>query len=334
MGESGFDVDLLEVAPSILRRIRCTVVGQQRAVELLLAALAARAHVLLEGPPGTAKSLLACSIASAVGLRFQRVQLTPDLMPADLLGTSVWLPNEGRFEFKGGPVFTDVLLADELNRAPPKTQAALLEAMQERQVTHDGCTRLLGECFWVVATQNPWEQEGTYPLPESQLDRFALKIKVDYPEPADERAILSRHRDAGDPIEQLHSGLPAVVDRETLRAWQQRARELRVDDIVLDYIHDLIRATRRQPDLEWGGGPRAGVALLRCAQALALVRRRTYVIPDDVRELVVPVLEHRLRLVAEAQIAGATVKGVLSRVLDGVPVPVLHERNRPRTAPP
>jgi MoxR-like ATPase len=313
-----------EVAQALERRIRSVFIGQDAVLELLLASLAARSHVLLEGPPGTAKTLLASAIAAFVGLRFARVQLTPDLMPSDLLGTSVWLPQEGRFDFRPGPVFTDVLLADELNRAPPKTQAALLEAMQERQVTYDGVTRSLGERFWVIATQNPLEQEGTYPLPESQLDRFALKVAIDYPADGDERDILTAHRDGGEPGERLRKSEGPVLTPEALAGWQQAAVGVHVADTILDYVRALVRGTRTQPDLAWGAGPRAGIALLRVGQALALVRGRTYVIPDDIRDLVYPVLAHRVRLAPEAQIAGLGLRAVISRLVAAVPVPTVH----------
>ncbi len=314
-----------DVAPAIEAKVREVFVGQDATLELLLAALAARTHVLLEGPPGTAKTLLAWAVAKAVGLGFKRVQLTPDLMPSDLLGTSVWLPHEGRFDFRAGPVFTDVLLADELNRAPPKTQAALLEAMQERQVTIDGTTRPLASAFWVVATQNPLEQEGTYPLPESQLDRFGLKIDIGYPSGQEERAVLLSHRDAGDPGERLRAEQAPVVAAAVLAEWQRAATQVHVDDTIVDYVQALVRATRSQPDLQWGAGPRAGVSILRCARALALVRRRDYVIPDDVRELVVPALDHRVRLAPEAQIAGLSVRTVLGRIIAAIPVPAVHD---------
>lgn len=318
----------METAAVLEHRIRDAFLGQSLVVELLLAAFGARAHVLLEGPPGTAKTLLAWSIANSVGLRFTRAQLTPDLMPSDLLGTSVWLPHEGRFELRPGPLFTDTLLADELNRAPPKTQAALLEAMQERRITLDGQTRELGDFFWVVATQNPLEQEGTYPLPESQLDRFALKIRMGYPDAADERQMLAVHIARGDPMEQMRAGREPALDVEALRQWQASIERIHFDEALVDYIHALVRATRQQPDLSWGAGPRAGIALVRVGRALASVRGRRYVIPDDIRDLVEPVLGHRVRIAPEAQVAGLDLATVLDRVVRAIPVPTVHPPDR------
>jgi MoxR-like ATPase len=293
-------------------------------VELLLAALGAGSHVLLEGPPGTAKTLLAWTIAHSVGLSFKRAQLTPDLMPSDLIGTNVWLPNAGRFELRPGPLFTGVLLADELNRAPPKTQAALLEAMQERRITVDGETRELDPAFWVVATQNPLEQEGTYPLPESQLDRFGLKVSVTYPDTGSERALLRQYRDEGDALERAQHTLEPVLSRDELLGWRESIATVVVDDTVVDYIQTLVAATRNEPDLSFGAGPRAALALLACGRALANVRGRNYVVPDDIQELALPALGHRVRLAPEAQVAGITLQATLRRVLDAVPVPARH----------
>jgi MoxR-like ATPase len=313
-----------DIAAALERRVREVYHGSSEVVELLLTALASGTHVLLEGPPGTAKTLLAWSLAHSVGLSFRRAQMTPDLMPSDLLGTNVWLPNEGRFELRPGPLFTGVLLADELNRAPPKTQAALLEAMQERRITLDGQTRELDPAFWVVATQNPLEQEGTYPLPESQLDRFGLKIAVGYPDEQAERALLRQFRDHGDAMHTARRALAPVLDRDAFVAWRRSIDAVRVDDTIVDYIQALVAATRVQPDLAWGAGPRAALTLLGCGRALAALRRRDYVIPDDVQDLALPALSHRVRLEPEAQVAGVTVASTLQRVLSSVTVPAVH----------
>jgi MoxR-like ATPase len=313
-----------DIAAALERRVTEVYHGDPRVVELLLTALASGTHVLLEGPPGTAKTLLAWSLAHSVGLTFKRAQMTPDLMPSDLLGTNVWLPNEARFELRPGPLFTGVLLADELNRAPPKTQAALLEAMQERRITLDGQTRELDPAFWVVATQNPLEQEGTYPLPESQLDRFGLKIAVGYPDAGSERALLRQYRDHGDAMHTARSALAPVIDRETFVAWRRSIDKVRVDDTIVDYIQSLVAATRALPDLAWGAGPRAALTLLGCGRGLAALRGRGYVIPDDIQALALPALAHRVRLAPEAQVAGVSVQSTLERLLQSVSVPAAH----------
>lgn len=322
-----------DLAGTLRRTVAKFVVGQDKAVELLLAALVARAHVLLEGPPGTAKTLLAAAIARCSGLRFKRVQFTPDLLPGDLVGTSVWLPGEGRFEFRHGPIFTDVLLADELNRAPPKTQAALLEAMQERQATVDGVSYSLGDEFWVLATQNPLELEGTYPLPESQLDRFALKVVLGYPSAEQERQMLLRHRDGGEPLDALRSQQAAVVSLEALRAWQRSSESVHVDDGIIDYIERVVRTTRDASELQWGAGPRAAVALLRCSRGLALVRGRSYVLPDDVVDVAGPALGHRVRLTPEAELAGVQPAQVVARVVRHAAVPSVPSGGARMTVP-
>ncbi|MEL6547649.1 MAG: AAA family ATPase, partial [Myxococcota bacterium] len=271
--------------------------------------------------PGVAKTLVASEVAHALGLGFNRVQMTPDLMPSDLLGTSVWLPNEGRFEFRPGPVFTQVLLADEINRAPPKTQAALLQAMQEHRVTLDGVEHELGEDFWVIATQNPLDQEGTYPLPESQLDRFALKVSVGFPQSPDELEVLRRHQAGGDALERRLSVERRQLDRESLRAFQKAVRAVHVSEPVLAYIHETVRLTREQSELTHGAGPRAALSLLDVCRSLALVRGRSYLIPDDVRDLYVACVGHRVKLAPEAMVTGVDVAEVLERILRGVPVP-------------
>ncbi|MEM6533492.1 MAG: MoxR family ATPase [Myxococcota bacterium] len=310
-----------DVGSWIKEQVALDVVGQQDALELLVAAIASRAHVILEGAPGVAKTLVANVVARRLGLEFKRVQMTPDLMPSDLLGTNVWLPAEGRFDFRRGPVFTDVLLTDELNRAPPKTQSALLQAMQERTVSMDGQEYDLGTGFWVVATQNPLDQEGTYPLPESALDRFALRVQVGFPSAAEELEVLQRHRDQGDALERAHSEERDSLDDSSLLAFREAATRVHVSRSVLEYIQAVVRATREQRELIHGAGPRAALALLDVGRGLALIRERDYVVPDDVRDLFQPCVAHRVRLAPEAMVTGVSIDEILERIMRGVPVP-------------
>lgn len=263
--------------------------GKPEVVRLAVVALLADGHLLLEDVPGVGKTLLAKALARSLDCRFARVQFTPDLLPGDLTGVSVWREQTGTFEFQPGPLFAEVVLADEINRATPRTQSALLEAMSERQVTLDGHTRRLGPPFLVVATQNPHEFEGTYPLPESQLDRFLLRVRVGYPDRETERAILLQHR-AGEPVESL---APAVHP-QTLLDLQARTRAVKVDPALADYVLDLVEATRTHPDVALGASTRAALGLYRAAQANALTRGRDYVVPDDVKGLAEPVLAHRI----------------------------------------
>lgn len=291
-----------------------TVVGQTTAIDELLIGLLARGHVLLEGVPGVAKTLLARALSAAVGLEFGRVQFTPDLMPADLCGTRIYDPELKRWQVHKGPVFCEVLLADEINRTPPKTQAALLEAMEERQVTLDGQRWPLPSSFFVVATQNPLEFEGTYPLPEAQTDRFLLKIVIGYPAPEAELRLLelgARHTIA----------LPAaVIEAEALSQAQDAAAAIRVDDSVRRYVLSLVQATRSSSSLRLGASPRAGLMLVRAAQAKALLAGRTFVLPDDVKAIAIPVLRHRLALSTDAELDGLDVVAVVTTLLDTLPV--------------
>jgi MoxR-like ATPase len=297
------------------------VVGQRAAVGQLLCALLAGGHVLLEGVPGVAKTLLAKALARALDLRFGRVQFTPDLMPADVLGTSVYRAEAGAFELRRGPVFTDVLLADEINRTPPRTQAALLEAMEERQVTIDGERLPLGAGFFVVATQNPVEYEGTYPLPEAQLDRFLMKIRVGYPEAAEEAELLGRAARGFDPHDLDAAGLGPVVGAAELAALRAGARALPVAPELLDYVARLVRGSRQLPRVRLGASPRAGVGLLAAARARAALRGAEWLAPDDVKAVAAPVLRHRLVLRPDAELAGASPDELVAELLDGVPVP-------------
>jgi MoxR-like ATPase len=297
------------------------VVGQAEPVRQLLAALVAGGHVLLEGVPGVAKTLLAKTLARTLDLRFGRVQFTPDLMPADILGTSVYLAQAGTFELRRGPIFTDVLLADEINRTPPKTQSALLEAMEERQVTLDGERLALGSDFFVIATQNPVEYEGTYPLPEAQTDRFTMKIRVGYPEAAEEVEILRRSADRPDGHDLDAAGVVAVLARGELAALRERARRLAVADPLLDYVARLVRGSRQLSRVRLGASPRAGVALLAAARAGAALRGADWLSPDDVKAAAPPVLRHRLVLRPEAELEGASAEELVAELLDTVPVP-------------
>jgi MoxR-like ATPase len=297
------------------------VVGQTQVLDGLLLGLLTGGHILLEGVPGTAKTLMARSLAAATEARFRRVQFTPDLLPSDIVGTSVFRADTGRFEFREGPIFTDTLLADEINRAPAKTQAALLEAMEERQVTADGVRMPLGDRFLVIATQNPVEFEGTYPLPEAQLDRFFLKLEVPLPT-ADAEAELLRRVDRGfSPLDLGAAGLRTVVGPEQLRDARLEAAAVRVTDGIISYITQLCAATRTSPDLALGSSPRGAIALLQGAKALAASAGRDYVVPEDVRDLCVPALRHRLVRRPEAELAGVTEVAAVERAAARVPVP-------------
>ncbi len=293
------------------------VLGQSRVLEDLLTTFLARGHVLLEGVPGVAKTLTARTMASALGLSFARIQFTPDLMPTDVVGTSVFRPQDASFSLVKGPVFTEVLVADEINRTPPKTQAALLEAMEERQVTIDGTSHPLSPQFFVVATQNPLELEGTYPLPEAQLDRFLMRVRVGYPDEAAEREMLTRtHARAGKPVK-----VNAAVTLEELMALQRQAAEVKCDPSIVEYVLKLVRATREDPRLKLGASPRSGQGLLAAAKARAALLQKDYVTPDEVKAVTASVLNHRLMVKAEAEVEGVTVDQVISRVLEQVAVP-------------
>ena len=290
---------------ALLDDLSRVVLGQELLLERLTVALIAGGHVLLEGVPGTAKTLSAQALASALSVEFTRLQFTPDLMPADVTGVSVFDPKEQRFEFHPGPVFTDLLLGDEINRAPAKTQSALLEAMQERRVTVDGESRSLGPRFTVIATQNPVEFEGTYPLPEAQLDRFLMAIPVEYPSESHEIHLLERTAAGFNSAQSETFGLATQLSGSDLDALRALAERVRVEPEVIAYIAKVVCATREDPLLSLGASPRASVALFNAARALALVRGRDFVTPDDVKDLAEPVLRHRVVLSREAQVEGA-----------------------------
>jgi MoxR-like ATPase len=297
------------------------VVGNDAAVTGLIIALLCRGHVLIEGVPGVAKTLLVRALAGALDLKVTRVQFTPDLMPGDVTGSVVYDPHKADFIFREGPVFTSLLIADEINRTPPKTQAALLEAMEERQVSVDGTPRPLPDPFIVIATQNPVEYEGTYPLPEAQLDRFLLKLTMPLPSRTDEAGILTRHAAGFDPRDLAAAGIQPVAGKADLDAGRAAVQALTVHEQVLGYIVDICRATRNSPAVRLGVSPRGATALLAAARAWAWLSGREYVTPDDVKALARPALRHRLELRPEAELEGATTDGVLDGVLAAVPVP-------------
>ncbi|MEU0314341.1 MoxR family ATPase [Nocardioides sp. NPDC006273] len=297
------------------------VVGQDAAVSGLLVALVCGGHVLMEGVPGTAKTLLVRSLSAALSVETRRVQFTPDLMPGDITGSMVVESSHGSLTFREGPVFTNLLLADEINRTPPKTQSALLEAMEEGQVSVDGVTRPLPKPFLVAATQNPIEYEGVYPLPEAQLDRFLLKVVLPVPERADEVQILTRHASGFDPRDVTAAGVTAVASGADIEAARQLVGSVQVSPEVTGYIVDIARATRESPSLSAGVSPRGATALLRAARAWAWLAGRDFVTPDDVKSLAHATLAHRLALRPEAELEGVQVAQVLSSAIGAVPVP-------------
>ncbi len=321
-GEAG------RLAAAVLDRVEEAVVGKRAVLELVLAGILANGHVLLEDFPGVAKTLIARSFASATGLPFARVQFTPDLMPADITGSSVFDQRTARFDFRPGPVFTSLLLGDEINRATPKTQAALLEAMQERQVTVEGETHPLGRPFVVLATQNPIEYEGTYPLPEAQLDRFLLRVTVGYPTPDDEVAML--HRRIGRRAEAVV--LDPVVDRSQLVQMQDALEAVHVAAAVERYIVAIVGATRARERLQVGASPRGSLAVLAAARGRALLAGRDYVVPGDVKAVAVPALAHRVSLRPDLWVRGVRPDHVIRECLESVPAPPAEDRTEDRTA--
>ena len=308
-----------------LARVRAVVservIGQEGVIDEALVAFLARGHALLEGVPGTAKTLLVRVLAGALNARFGRIQFTPDLMPADITGINVLRDGGRTSEFRAGPVFTDMLLADEINRAPAKTQAALLEAMGERQVTIDGEARSLGDLFTVFATQNPVEYEGTYPLPEAQLDRFLLKIRVTYPSRASELGMLDNYSRGFDAERASDVRPPPVLDEAQCRELRGAVDGVKVAPEVREYIADIVRATREDPSLTLGGSPRASVALFRTARAAALLAGRDFATPDDVKQFALPVLRHRVMVSPEAEVEGRSSDDVLDALLTRIVAP-------------
>ena len=306
----------LSLCDRIMKNISRVIVGKDQTIELLLVALLAEGHVLLEDVPGVAKTLLAKSLAKSIGGSFNRVQFTPDLLPADITGFNIYDQKAGCFAFHSGPVSTHVLLADEINRTIPRTQSSLLECMEERQVTVDGQTHPLPAPFFVMATQNPIELEGTFPLPEAQLDRFLLKTRLGYPDRDEEIRILERFRES-DPFERLN----AVAAPEDITMLQQARRGILVSEPVRDYIADMVRATRDHPAVRFGASPRGSLGLMRAAQARATLQGREYILPDDVKYLARPVLAHRLILKEEERLRGESPDRIIEELIGRIPVP-------------
>jgi MoxR-like ATPase len=306
-----------DAAHKVKENVERVIVGKGEVVELAVVALLCEGHILFEDVPGLGKTVLAKSLARSLGCSFRRIQCTPDLLPSDITGTYIFNQKTSDFEFRPGPIMSQIVLADEINRATPRTQSALLEAMQERQVTAEGETRALPRPFLVMATQNPIELEGTFPLPEAQLDRFLLKIQIGYPSAEDDRRILARFRSA-DPLEELG---PVVASAELIKM-QKECREVHVAADTEDYIIRLVHATRRNEAVELGASPRAMLALYNASQALAAIRGRAYVTPDDIKYLVTPVLVHRIIPKSESRLRGQKAGQTLKEIVDSVPVPV------------
>ena len=307
--------NIQESGERVAANVERVIVGKHREVRLALVALLCQGHLLIEDVPGTGKTMLARAMARSLDCTFRRIQFTPDLLPTDVTGLSIYNQKTQEFEFRPGPVVSQVVLADEINRATPKTQSALLEAMEERHMTVDGTTRPLPQPFMVIATQNPIEYEGTFPLPEAQLDRFMLRLRMGYPEPMDEMLILDEQKRAH-PVDSL----APVADAEAVRDMQRAVREVYVDPAIADYIVRVVSATRSHPDVYLGASPRGSLALYRASQAFAALTGRDYVIPDDVKALAEPALAHRIILKTAASIRGVEARSVVSEMLMSVPI--------------
>jgi len=305
------------VCETIINQVKRVIVGKDLVLEKVMLAFLANSHILFEDYPGLAKTLLARSFAASMGCAFSRIQFTPDLLPADITGTYIYNVKGGEFELRRGPVFTNVLLADEINRAPPKTQAALLESMQERQITLDGKTHPLQDPFIVIATQNPIEYEGVYPLPEAQLDRFIVRLQLGYPTPLEEVEIMRRRMLRG----KEDVSLEAVVDSATILEVQKTVEGIHVDQDILRYVADIVQATRSQRQIEIGASPRGSLAIFKLTRARAVYHGRDYVIPDDVKEVVAPALVHRLIMKTESWIKGTNPNMIIDEIVKTIPVP-------------
>ncbi len=319
--QTRIDLTSLTTAIDAIRaEVGKVIIGQQQTVDLLLTALLADGHVLIEGVPGVAKTLIAKLLAKTMSVGFSRIQFTPDLMPSDVLGTSVFMPKTGDFVFKKGPIFSNLVLIDEINRAPAKTQSALFEVMEERQVTNDGTTYILDEPFMVLATQNPIEQEGTYRLPEAQLDRFLFKIVIGYPVGSEEVDILRGHHNRRNLTDALDA-VSAVLTADQLAILRGQVHQVHVEDNLFDYIAQIVQATRVSKSLYLGASPRASVALLNSAKALATLRGRDFITPEDVQELAAPVLRHRVLLTPEREMEGGTADEIVAQLVHKIEVP-------------
>ena len=305
-----------DIAQEVLSEVSRVIVGYGDILQQLFIALLVNGHVLLEGVPGLGKTVMAKTFAKTLGISFRRVQFTPDLLPSDITGTKIFDQNEGAFVLQKGPLFANIVLADEINRSAPKTQAALLEAMAERQITIEGDTLPLDKPFMVVATENPVEMEGTYPLPEAQLDRFIMKLWLEYPEKEEEVDIMRRQISGDSP------SVEAITNGEEILAAQKLMNMVYIDDRILKYIRDIVLKTRSHPQIALGCGPRASLVLMKCSKARAAILGRIYVTPDDVRALVVPALNHRILLKPEAELEGLDVKIVIKNIIEDIPIPI------------
>ena len=312
-----------DITERVVKNVEKVIIGKRDEIQLTLFALLCEGHILIEDVPGVGKTMLARAIARSIGCSFRRIQFTPDMLPSDVTGVSVYNQKTGEFEFRPGPVMAQIVLTDEINRATPKTQSALLEAMEERQVTVDGVTHPMARPFLVLATQNPIEYEGTFPLPEAQVDRFMMRISLGYPEAKDEIAMLDLQRESH-PIETLEK----AIGEEELRAAQTEIRKIHVDDLIKEYIVALVTATRRHPDVYLGASPRASLALYKTGRARAAILGRDYVIPDDIKALAEPTLVHRLIISPSARIKNVDPRAVVEETLNSVPVPGARVRSR------